>query len=523
MKQLSSFLAGQWRRGAGDEIPLGNPTTEEAIAAVRPATDLGHAVAWGRETGGAALGALTFSQRGELLSALSKLLYENREELIGLAVENGGNTRGDAKFDIDGGLGVLATYARVAKELGDARWFADGDAEPLDRSGKIRARHVYLPRPGLAVHINAFNFPAWGLLGKAAVALVAGMPVLAKPATSTCLVAHRIAEIVTGPGVLPAGAFQLLAGPVGDLLAHLGPADVVAFTGSADTGIQIRSDANVLRRNVRVNVEADSLNAAIVGPDAAPGSELFDLLVRDAVTEIGQKAGQKCTATRRLLVPRDRLGDVREVLLDRLNEIAEKTGDPADKDTRMGPLATRRQLEDARSGIGRLAEHATIVRGDPNRRGFRGVPEGRGWFLEPVVLEANAEAALDERAAFHRHEVFGPVCTIVPYDGSVDQAARIVALGGGSLVSTIYSDDRAFVEAALSRVGPWLGRLVLAGEKIAGASFAPGCVFPVANHGGPGRAGGGEELGGRHGLSLYMQRTAVQGGASDLARLIGSP
>ncbi|MCB9566501.1 MAG: 3,4-dehydroadipyl-CoA semialdehyde dehydrogenase [Myxococcales bacterium] len=522
MRTLTSYLLGAWQTAAGEpSATLVNPATEEALAAVDRARDLAKATAYGREVGGPALRRLTFRQRGELLAAMSKTIFAAREELLDLAMASGGCTRGDAKFDVDGATGVLAAYAALAETLGESPWIIEDEAASLVRTSKVRVQHVSLPRHGLAVHINAFNFPAWGMIGKAAVSILAGMPVLSKPATSTCLLAHRIAEILIDAAILPEGAFQLLVGPVGDLLDHLGPQDVIAFTGSATTGARIRGHAGVLANNVRVNIEADSLNAVVLGPDLEQGSELFDLAIRDAVTEMTQKTGQKCTATRRILVPEGLLETVREVLCERLADVAARTGDPAVKGVKMGPLATAQQLADAREGIGRLQADATIVRGDPERADFVEVPAGKGFFLEPILLEASAEAALRPGAAFHQLEVFGPVATLLPYDGSIDQAAAIIRAGEGSLVSTVYSDDRAFTTAAIAELAPHLGRLVINDEKNAAGAFSPGCVFPQGNHGGPGRAGCGAELGGSHGLALYMQRTAIQGGASQLARLLG--
>lgn len=519
MMRLQSHLAGAWRTGEGATSVLVNPATEAPLAEIAAQGGLGEALAWGRHHGGTALRALSWRERGERLAALGKRLHAAREELIGVAVANGGNTRGDAKFDIDGGAAVLATYAALGSELGEHAWIVDGEPAPLHKGSKLRAQAILTPRPGIAVHINAFNFPAWGMLGKFAVAFLAGVPVLSKPATSTALLAARIAEIMLGGDEIPAGAFQLLLGPAGDLLDHLGPQDVVAFTGSADTGAKIRGHRNVIARNVRVNIEADSLNAAVIGPDVAPGSELWDLVVRDCVTELTQKAGQKCTATRRILVPEAVLAELREALVDRLGAIAGKTGDPADDGVRMGPLSSKAQLDDARRGVAALAASAERVLGDPNRTGFVGA--SAGYFLEPILLQASAAAARDPKASFHHHEVFGPVATLLPYDGTAERAAEIVALGEGSLVGTVYSDDREFTGAAIARLSPWLGRLVVANEKIAAASMSPGCVFPVANHGGPGRAGDGGELGGRSGLGFYPQRTSIQGGAAELARLLG--
>ncbi len=451
---------------------------------------------------------------------MAKLLHEHREELIAVAVANGGNTRGDAKFDIDGGTAVLAAYAFLSKGLGDKPWIVRSEATEIMRGSKVRTQDVWTPRVGAAIHINAFNFPAWGMIGKFAVAFLAGMPTVSKPATSSAALAEKVAHILVDSGLVPDGALSLLSGPVGDLLDHVKPQDVIAFTGSADTGRRIRSHEAVMANSVRVNVEADSLNAVVIGPDVEPGSELFDLVVRDGATEMTQKAGQKCTATRRILVPNERLEAVRDALLDRLGAIAAKAGNPSDGDVRMGPLATSRQLDDARAGIEQLQGAAERIFGDPQRTSFVGVDDGQGFFLEPVLLQASEAAAKDPSAAFHRVEVFGPVSTLLPYDGTVDTAAAIVGAGEGSLVTTLYSDDRTFSANAVAALAPLLGRLVVANEKGAGASVSPGCVFPVCNHGGPGRAGGGAELGGVEGLGLYMQRTSIQGGASQLAKML---
>lgn len=517
-EQLDSFLHGSWRAGEGAPTPLVNPATEATIATVRAIQgSLADALRHGREVGGPALRAMSFAERGELLERIAKLVHEQREHLIDVAVANGGNTRGDAKFDIDGGIAVLAHYAELAKTMGREPWLALDEAEPIFRNSKIRAGHVLVPRHGLAIHINAFNFPAWGMLGKAAVSLLAGMPVLCKPATSTAHLAHRIVQLMVEREILPAGSFQLLMGSAGDLLDHVGPQDVIAFTGSQGVGIQIKTHPVVVARGTRVNLEADSLNAVVIGPDVE--GELFDLVIRDLVVELTQKAGQKCTATRRVLVPESLFERVRDTLVERLADL--KIGDPSDKAVRMGPLSSAAQLADARKGIELLLQDAELLRGDPRRsEGFVGVAPERGYFLEPVVLVAKPERVAAPDAAFHQHEVFGPVTTLLRYDGSITAAAQLLALGQGSLVGTVYADDREWLRSAIAELGPWLGRLVIASEKFAGASMSPGCVFPVANHGGPGRAGGGEELGGRFGLALYMQRVALQSGASQLAKLL---
>ena len=520
--QLDSYLEGSWTSGEGSARALVNPTSEEQIAHVNSITaSLASAMAWGRETGGQNLRKLSFAERGELLKKMAKVIHEAREELIDIAIKNGGNTRKDAKFDIDGGTAVLAHYAWLAKSLGDKPWIVEDEAAEVYRGAKIRAEHVLVPRHGLAIHINAFNFPAWGMLGKAAVSILAGMPVLCKPATSTAWLAHRITQLLLDAECFPPGSFQLLMGSAGDMLDHVGPQDVIAFTGSQGVGTSIKTHAQVVAAGTRVNLEADSLNAVVLGPDLESGTELFDLVIRDLVTEISQKAGQKCTATRRVLVPESVLESVRETLLDRLGDL--NIGDPSDKSVRMGPLTSKSQLDDAREGVTRLQADAEIIHGDPARAtGFTGVDEGKGYFLDPIVLLAKADKVADPEAAFHQHEVFAPVTTLLPYDGELASAAQIIAHGKGSLVTTVYTDDRKWLAGAVAELGPHLGRLVFASEKFANASMSPGCVFPVANHGGPGRAGGGEELGGRNGMGLYMQRVAIQGGASHLARLLGS-
>ncbi|MCA9697936.1 MAG: aldehyde dehydrogenase family protein, partial [Myxococcales bacterium] len=360
--QLDSYLEGAWKAGEGDPVALINPTTEATVATVKPIrASLAGAVAWGRDVGGKTLRAMSFAERGALLEGMAKAIHGAREALIDVAVQNGGNTRGDAKFDIDGATAVLSHYAYLAKELGDSPWIVEDQAVEIFRGSKIRAEHVLVPRHGLAVHINAFNFPAWGMMGKAAVSLLAGMPVLSKPATSTAALAHAIFELLLEQELVPAGSFQLLMGSAGDLLDHLGPQDVVAFTGSQGVGNKIKTHANVIAQGVRVNLEADSLNAVVIGPDVEQGSELFDLLIRDLGIEMTQKAGQKCTATRRVLVPEASLETVRTALFERLDRI--RIGDPSDEKVRMGPLTSQAQLDDARAGIRTLTADADIVRG----------------------------------------------------------------------------------------------------------------------------------------------------------------
>jgi 3,4-dehydroadipyl-CoA semialdehyde dehydrogenase len=516
MQELESFLEGRWVRGRGAAATLVNPATEEVLATTSSERlDLGAALRYAREKGGAALRALTFRQRGELLRAASRAIHAHRDELITLAIANGGNTRSDAKFDVDGAAGTLAAYADLAPELPDGRVLADGEPAQLGRSPRLVGQHVLVPRHGVAVHVNAFNFPAWGLAEKAATAILAGMPVLAKPATSTALVAWRLGRVLVEEKIFPEGAFSLLAGPPADLLDHLDGQDVVAFTGSSSTGRRVRGGEVVLGNGVRVNVEADSLNAALLGQDVEPGSDVWGLFVADVVRDMTQKAGQKCTAIRRVYVPAERLGAVVEALAERLAAV--KVGDPAREEVGMGPLATAQQLRDAREGVAALAAAAERVFGNPAEVPATGTG-GKGYFFGPVLLASRSPSAKD---AVHGREVFGPVATVVAYDGTAAQAAERAAWGGGGLVASLYSDDRDFLEGAVVGLAPWHGRVVIGSSKVAAQAIPPGTVLPQLVHGGPGRAGPGEELGGRRGLGLYMQRTALQGDRALVEALAG--
>ncbi len=513
---LRSYLGGEWVEGRGPLQVLLNPATEEALGQVGTGgLDLAAALDHARRQGGPALRALSFAERGGLLKSMCDAIQAHRDELLDLAIANGGNTRSDAKFDLDGATFTLATYADLGKGLGDARWLIDGDGITLGRTPRFHGQHLRVPRHGVAVHINAFNFPAWGFAEKAAVALLAGMPVLLKPATSSALVAHRIMEILVEGRVLPAGALSFLAGGVGDLLDHVGPQDVIAFTGSSDTGVKIRSLASVLGNSVRVNVEADSLNAAVLGPDADPGSETYEFFLKDVLRDMTQKAGQKCTAIRRVLAPAPVADGVRDELIARLEKIV--VGNPAHQGVRMGPLATSAQLHDVRAGIELLAKDGRLVLGSAIVTPV-GAPLGKGFFQGPVLLEVEPGA---EAPSVHSHEVFGPVATIVPYSGQAADAVALVSRGRGGLVSSLYSEDVEFVGELALGLAPHHGRLFLGSAKIAEQSPGPGTVLPLLVHGGPGRAGGGEELGGLRSLAFYMQRVAFEGSRPMIEKIAG--
>ncbi len=506
MEQLESYVSGGWVKGLGKAAVLVNPATEEPIAeASTEGLDFGRTLAYAREVGGPALRALSFAQRGEILRALSRAIHAQRDNLIDVGIANGGNTRGDAKFDIDGASGTLAYYADLGKQLGDSRFIVDGDGFQLARSPRWFGYHALVARTGVAVHINAFNFPGWGIGEKMACAILAGMPVVVKPATSTALLAYRIAKLFVDANVLPAGAFSFIGGSPGNMLDHVREQDVVAFTGSADTGAKLRTTPSIVRGSVRLNIEADSLNSATLGPDVTSGSDTYRMFLREVFKDMTQKAGQKCTAIRRIFVPEAMAGEVRDELAAMLRDV--QVGNPTLDGVSVGPLATASQLRDIRAGIAKLAAEATIVVGSQPVTPS-GVPEGKGYFVPPTLLHcADPEAA----KAVHEHEVFGPCATIVSYDGSSARAVDLVARGAGMLVGSVYSDDRAFVTDMVMGLAPYHGRLYFGSEKIADQTAGPGTVLPASIHGGPGRAGGGEELGGQRGLALYSHRVALQG------------
>ncbi|MEM9189592.1 MAG: 3,4-dehydroadipyl-CoA semialdehyde dehydrogenase [Myxococcota bacterium] len=515
MRTLESYISGSWQAASEDLSTLVNPSNGEAIAQTGTrGLDLRAALEHARDVGGPTLRAMSFAERGALLKTMSKSLHAVRDALIEASMINAGTTRSDSKFDIDGATGTLAYYASLGKRLGDRSYVIEGEGEQLTQSARFWGHHVRVPLRGAAVHINAFNFPAWGLAEKAAVAILAGMPVVSKPATSTSLVAHEMMRRLTDEKVLPDGVLQFVCGSAGDMLEHLAAQDVLAFTGSGSTGTLLRSLRNVVGRSVRVNVEADSLNAAVLGPDVEPGSDTYQMFIRDCTKEITQKTGQKCTATRRIFIAEGMLDRVRDDLAENLDTI--KVGDPTAEGVRMGPLATGQQLRDVRQGIARLVEAgAEIVYGSSTEVDRIGGSDA-GFFIGPVLLRADSPRDV---GAVHEHEVFGPVATVMPYR-SPEDAAELVALGEGGLVSSVYSDDREVLKTLIVGLGPYNGRILVGSKKIADQAISPGLVLPSCVHGGPGRAGGGEELGGERGLAFYTQRTAVQGDRALLDKLL---
>ena len=515
MTKLKSYLCDTWLEGQGDGEALFNPATEEVLAyASSGGVDRKKALAHARACGGPALRALTFGERGALVQKTAALIQKNRDELIGLAMTNGGNTRSDAKFDVDGAIATLQAFGDIGASLGGKRLLVDGDSIQLGRAPRLVGQHVLTTRQGVAVHVNAFNFPAWGLAEKAAVALLAGMPVLTKPATSSSLVAHRLFELLIEAQIWPAGCISLLMGRAGDLAEHLQGQDCLAFTGGASTAAVLRNTPGVITRGTRINVEADSLNAAVLGPDIEADSETYDFFLKDVLRDMTQKAGQKCTAIRRVLVPEGLSERFRDDLADRLAAVI--VGNPGTEGVRMGPLATAGQKTSVLDGIALLARDGRLVHSRPGLKP-EGVPEGKGYFVSPTLLEVEPGAAAP---SVHSHEVFGPCATIIPYDGTAAQATEIISRGEGGLVSSIYSEDVPFVSDTALGLAPFHGRLFLGSVKIAEMSPGPGTVLPHLVHGGPGRAGNGEELGGFRGLAFYMQRTAIEGSRPVIERTL---
>ena len=511
---LRSHVLGEWHTPSGDGRPLYDAVTGDEVARVSSAgVDFAAALDFARRTGGPTLRELTFHQRAALLKALAQHLREHRERLYAASARTGA-TRSDAKFDVDGGIAtVLALASKAKRELPNDTVFVEGPVEPLGRGGTFLGQHVCTPRHGVAVQVNAFNFPVWGPLEKLAPAFLAGVPSLVKPASPTAFLTAELVEIIVGSGILPPGALQFVAGGLGDTFDHLTGQDLVSFTGSAATAQTLRTHPALVRHAVRFTAEADSLNLSILGPDAAPGSPEFDLFVTGLVTETTVKAGQKCTAIRRAFVPEQHVDAVVEAVSARLATVT--VGNPANKDVRMGALASLEQREEVRRSVKALADAGRIVFGDPEKVDVVDADAGRGAFVSPLLLVADPD-----RAEPHEVEAFGPVATVMPYT-STAQVIELAARGQGSLAGSVVTADPAFAREVVLGVAPWHGRLLVLNSRDAAESTGHGSPLPVLVHGGPGRAGGGEELGGIRGVVHHMQRTAVQADPDSLAAITG--
>ncbi|WP_433803289.1 phenylacetic acid degradation bifunctional protein PaaZ [Actinomycetospora sp. CA-084318] len=511
---VESFLQGRWQAGSGEGRPMFDAVTGEEIDRLSTdGLDLAGAAAYARRTGGPALRELSFHQRASLLKALAGHLREHREELYALSARTGA-TLGDSKFDVDGGIGVLQAYASKGKrELPAGTVLVEGDVEPLSKDGSFLAQHVLTPLQGVAVQVNAYNFPCWGPLEKLAPAFLAGVPSIIKPATPTAFLTAGLVRLIADSGLLPDGAVQFVAGGVGDLFDHLTEQDLVSFTGSASTARQLRTHPNLSARAVRFTAEADSLNCSILGPDATPGTPEFDLYVKQLVTEMTVKAGQKCTAIRRAFVPGEHLDAVADAVRGRLERVV--VGNPANPDVRMGALAGLEQREEVRRSLKALLDGSRVLFGSPDSVEVTDADAERGAFLSPVLLAADPGSA-----AVHEVEAFGPVSSLVPYT-STEQVIELAARGQGSLAGSVVTGDRDFAREVVLGVAPWHGRLLVLDQTDAKSSTGHGSPMPQLVHGGPGRAGGGEEMGGVRGVKHHMQRTAVQGSPEMLTAITG--
>ena len=505
-RRLESHLCGAWRRGAGEPRLLLDAATGEPVAEIDAGgLDMAEALAFARERGGPALRAMTFHQRALMLKALGQHLMARKEAFYDLSTATGA-TRSDSWVDVEGGIGTMLVYAsKGRRELPNAPFLAEGPYEPLAKDGSFGGHHVLTPLHGAAVHINAFNFPVWGMLEKLAPTLLAGMPAIVKPASQTAYLAEAVMREMIAAGALPEGAVQLVCGSLGDLLDHVGAQDVVTLTGSAATGRRLRAHPVVIAHSVRFTMEADSLNASILGPDAGPGTPEFDLFVREARREMTAKAGQKCTAIRRLIVPARHVEAVIEALSRQLADTP--VGDPRSEGARMGALASLAQREDVRARVAELAAEAEIVAGDPDRATLVSGDAEAGAFMNPVLLHCPRP---HEARAVHAVEAFGPVATVMPYEG-VDDAVALARRGGGSLVASAFTHDPEAARDLALGLAPWHGRVLIGDRTSAKTSTGHGSPLAHLVHGGPGRAGGGEELGGVRAVEHYMQRTALQG------------
>lgn len=512
---LQSYVTGQWVTPQGDALPLLNAVTGDEVARFGSAAlDADAIVTYGRDVGGRALRALTFHQRASALKALATLLKDRKDEFYPLSAATGATFR-DSAIDIDGGIGTLFSYAsKGARELPNDTVYLDGATESLSRAGGFVGQHIYTSRPGVAVQINAFNFPVWGMLEKLAPAFLAGVPSIVKPAHQTAYLTELVFRAIVDSGLLPEGSVQLLCARPDGLLDHLDSQDIVLFTGSAGTAAKLRSHPGVVEGGVRFNAEADSLNCSILGPDATPDTPEFGLYVKQLVTEMTTKAGQKCTAIRRALVPEELVDAVVDVTAAQLAEVV--VGNPDVKGVHMGALASRDQRDEVLRSVKMLRDSATLVFGDPDSFTVEGADPGRGAFLPPLLLRAQDPTA----PAVHEVEAFGPVSTVIGYR-DLDDAVMLAARGKGSLVGSVVTHDGDVARKIVIGMAPYHGRILVLDRDDATESTGHGSPLPTLVHGGPGRAGGGEELGGIRGVLHFMQRSAIQAGPGMLTTITG--
>jgi oxepin-CoA hydrolase / 3-oxo-5,6-dehydrosuberyl-CoA semialdehyde dehydrogenase len=513
---LQSYVCGAWQSGRDNGVAMRDATTGDVVGQASSAgVDFAGALRHAREVGGPALRALTFHERGSLLKALAKRLSESKEEFYALSYRTGA-TKNDSMIDIDGGIGTVFVFAgKASRELPNARLYVDGDVEGLSKAGTFVGQHLYVSREGAAVHINAFNFPVWGMLEKLAPTLLAGMPAIVKPATATAYLTELVVRRIIESKILPEGALQLVCGGLGNLFDHLNCQDTVSFTGSAHTAARLRVHPAIIRHAVPFIAETDSLNSSILALDAAPGTPEFDLFVKEVVREMTVKAGQKCTAIRKALVPAAVAGDVIAALQTALQKIV--VGDPRVEGVRMGPLVSQEQRTDVLARVAELRREADLVAGNLDQFEVQGADRARGAFVPPLLLLARDPP---RARAIHDVEAFGPVATVVPYRDTAD-AIELARLGEGSLAASVFSADDSLATQIVLGLAPYHGRILVVNRTCAKESTGHGSPLAPLIHGGPGRAGGGEEMGGVRGVLHYMQRTAVQGSPDTITAISG--
>ncbi len=505
MQQIKNYVCGEWVAGEGVETPLFNAITGEQFAETSSkGLDYERILAYGREKGGEALRKMTFQERGRMLKALALHLLTKKNAYYQLSAATGA-TKVDSWIDIEGGIGNLFANASLRRQFPDLPYYVDGDAAPLSKNGTFIGHHIMVPKRGVAVHINAFNFPIWGMLEKIAVNLMAGVPAVVKPSEFTCYLTELMVKDIIDSKILPEGALQLVNGLGRGIIDHVTNQDVVTFTGSAATGKILKGLPVILEESVPFNLEADSLNACVLGPDATPGTAEFDLFIKEVTREITVKTGQKCTAVRRILVPENLVDEVQQAVSKRLAQTT--IGDPAQEGVRMGALATRLQVERVRANVEQLAKSQEMVYGSLDAFDVVGADKNKGAFFSPILFLNNDP---HNKTDVHNIEAFGPVSTIMPYK-DLDDAVKLTELGKGSLVTSIVTADDKIAREFVVNAAHMNGRILVLNEACSKESTGHGSPMPMLTHGGPGRAGGGEEMGGKRGVLHYMQRTAIQG------------
>jgi oxepin-CoA hydrolase/3-oxo-5,6-dehydrosuberyl-CoA semialdehyde dehydrogenase len=505
MKQFQNYILGNWVTGTGIEYSAIHAITGKEIGTVSSAgIDFEAVLNYSREIGGPQLRKMTFQERGRMLKALALYLMDRKQTYYEISSWTGA-TKVDSWIDIEGGIGNLFANASLRKQFPDLPFYVDGSAAPLSKTGSFIGHHIMVPKEGVAIHINAFNFPVWGMLEKIAVNLMAGVPAVVKPSESTSFLTEIVVRDIIASNILPEGSLQLLVGLGRGLIDHVESCDVVTFTGSSTTGLLLKSHPRIIEKNTPFNLEADSLNATVLGKHATPGTVEFDLFIKETVKEMTIKAGQKCTAVRRIIVPENLMEDVQKGISARLASTT--IGDPKIEGVRMGALASKNQVDRVRSSVEKLMQSQEIIYGDLDKFEVLGADKSEGAFFSPILfLNADPFNKID----CHETEAFGPVSTLMPYK-TIEEAIAIANLGKGSLVSSIVTpNNKEAVEYVLGAANMH-GRILVLNADCAKESTGHGSPMPLLTHGGPGRAGGGEEMGGKRGVLHYLQRTAIQG------------